>query len=219
MSTRIPLPIWQPPAGTGPGIVLVQEIFGLDDYLRKVAADLAALGYVVGVPELFHRFAPGWSSTHDQAGVEASMEVSGQLDFARAVEDVIDAMGRLGTSRTGLLGFCLGGSIAFAAASQSSPDAVVSFYGSTVPASVDLLDRVTCPIQFHFGGQDPYISRDQVRQVEDAVARHDNAEIHVQEDAGHAFHNHVAPMFHQPEAAARAWALTTDFLARTLPVR
>ncbi|GLZ33178.1 carboxymethylenebutenolidase [Lentzea sp. NBRC 105346] len=218
MSTRIPLPVWQPPAGTGPGIVLIQEIFGLDDYLRSVAADLAALGYVVGVPELFHRFSPGWCSGHDQAGVQASMEVAGKLDFEQAVADVIEAVGRLGTERTGLLGFCLGGSLAFAAAAQSSPDTVVSFYGSAVPGSVGLLSQITCPIQFHFGGQDPYITRDQVQIVEDAVAEHDNAEIHVQEDAGHAFHNHVAPMFHQPAAAARAWDLTTAFLARTLPV-
>jgi carboxymethylenebutenolidase len=53
--------------------------------------------------------------------------------------------------------------------------------------------------------------------IEEAVAAHPGAEIHVQEEAGHAFHNNVAPMFHHPEAAARAWALTTEFLRRTLP--
>lgn len=84
----VDLPVWLPADGHGPGLVLIQEIFGLDDYLSGVAVDLASLGYVVAVPELFRRFAPGWSSTHDEAGVARSMEVAGQLDPALALSDV-----------------------------------------------------------------------------------------------------------------------------------
>ncbi|GAA4553974.1 dienelactone hydrolase family protein [Amycolatopsis samaneae] len=217
------LPLWLPGSGRGPGIVLIQEIFGLDGYLASVAADLAALGYVVAVPELFWRFAPGWSSAHDEAGVAASMEVAGQFDPERGVTDVLAALAHLRAlpetgGRAGVFGFCLGGALAFTAAARADPDVAVSFYGSTVPARLGELGRITCPVQFHFGGQDPYIPREEVRKVEAAVAAHPGAEIHVQEDAGHAFHNHVAPMFHHPEAAARAWELTTAFLRRTLPV-
>ncbi|NBH05238.1 dienelactone hydrolase family protein [Amycolatopsis sp. SID8362] len=216
------LPMWHPPSGRGPGLVLIQEIFGLDDYLRSVAADLAAAGYVVAIPELFRRTAPGWSSTHDEAGVAASMEVAASFDPELGLADVLETMAHLRSlpeveSGVGLLGFCLGGSLAFAAAAEGDPDTAVSFYGSTVAASIAELSRVTCPIQFHFGGQDPYIPRSDVALVEAAVAAHPGAEIHVQEEAGHAFHNHVAPMFHHPEAAARAWTLTTEFLRRTLP--
>ena len=99
---------------------------------------------------------------------------------------------------------------------DASDDLVLRLYQETarqVPAE----QRVTCPIQFHFGGQDPYIPRSDVALVESAVAAHPGAEIHVQEEAGHAFHNNVAPMFHHPEAAARAWTLTLDFLRRSLP--
>jgi carboxymethylenebutenolidase len=218
----LPLPEWLPPAGRGPGLVLVQEIFGLDDYLRSVAADLAALGYVVVVPELFRRTSPGWSSTHDEAGVAASMEVAAAFDPALGLSDVLAAVAHLRaspavTGGVGVLGFCLGGSLAFAAAADGDPDVAVSFYGSTVAGQIAALSRVTCPIQFHFGGQDPYIPRADVAVVESAVAAHPGAEIHVQEEAGHAFHNYAAPMFHHPEAAARAWDLTTAFLRRTLP--
>jgi carboxymethylenebutenolidase len=216
------IPTWHPPAGRGPGLVLVQEIFGLDDYLRSVAADLAAAGYVVAVPELFWRTAPGWSSTHDEAGVAASMAVMASFDPALGLSDVLATVGHLRslpsvTGGVGVLGFCLGGSLAFAAAAEGDPDVAVSFYGSTVAQQIDALSRVECPIQFHFGGADPYIPRSDVAVVEAAVATHPGAEIHVQEEAGHAFHNHVAPMFHHPEAAARAWELTTEFLRRTLP--
>ncbi|WP_086837900.1 dienelactone hydrolase family protein [Amycolatopsis kentuckyensis] len=216
------LPLWLPPSGRGPGLVLIQEIFGLDDYLRSVAADLAASGYVVAVPELFWRTAPGWSSTHDEAGVAASMQVMASFDPALGLSDVLATVAHLRslpsvTGGVGALGFCLGGSLAFAAAAEGDPDVAVSFYGSTVAAQIGGLAGVDCPIQFHFGGQDPYIPRSDVAVVEAAVAAHPGAEIHVQEEAGHAFHNNVAPMFHHPEAAARAWALTTEFLRRTLP--
>ena len=216
------LPVWHPPAGRGPGLVLVQEIFGLDGYLRSVASDLATAGYVVAVPELFWRTAPGWSSTHDEAGVAASMEVAGSFDPALGLSDVLATIAHLRslpsvTGGVGVLGFCLGGSLAFAAAAEGDPDVAVSFYGSTVAEQIAALSRVECPIQFHFGGRDPYIPRSDVAVVEAAVATHPGAEIHVQEEAGHAFHNNVAPMFHHPEAAARAWDLTTEFLRRTLP--
>jgi carboxymethylenebutenolidase len=227
------LPVWLPAGGSGPGLVLIQEIFGLDDYLRSVAADLAALGYVVVVPDLFWRIRPHWSSGHDEEGLAASLKMAGQFDFVRGQSDVLAALdhlrslpevsGEYGESGesggVGVFGFCLGGSLAFAAAAQANLDVAVSFYGSAVPDGIDQLDKITCPIQFHFGGHDPYIPRDAVQRVADAVATHPGAEIHVQEEAGHAFHNHVAPMFHHPEAAASAWRLTVEFLARTMPTK
>ena len=94
----------------------------------------------------------------------------------------------------------------------------VGFYGSAVPGRVDVLAQISAPIQFHFGGNDPYIPRDRVAHVEQAVRGSQNAEIHLEEDAGHAFHNRKAPMFHRPEAAATAWRRTEDFLARHLPL-
>lgn len=227
MTTRIdragdiPLPLWLPASGTGPGLVLIQEIFGLDDYLKSVAADLAKLGYVVAVPELFHRFAPGWSSGHDEAGVGASMQVAGQMDFAQAIGDVVAAMNHLRglrevTGGVGVFGFCLGGSLAFTVAAHSDPDVAVSFYGSTVPDTAALIEQISCPIQFHFGGNDEYIPRSDVQKVVDVVEGRPNAEIHVQENAGHAFHNYQG-YFHDPAAAETAWELTENFLGRTLP--
>lgn len=218
------LPVWLPGTGSGPGLVLIQEVFGLDDYLRSVAADLAALGYVVVVPELFWRLRRHWSSTHDEQGVAASLAVVGEFDQEIGRSDVLAALAHLRampevTGGAGVFGFCLGGSLAFASAAYAAPDLAVSFYGTTVPENIGLLDEITCPIQFHFGGNDPYIPREAVRRVEAAVAAHPGAEIHIQEEAGHAFHNNVAPMFHHPEGAARAWTLTKSFLTRTLPAR
>src|SRR5690606_22425381 len=79
--------VWTPESGSGPGIVLTQEIFGVGSYIRAVAARLADAGYVVGAPDVFWRFAPGWSADHDMDGLTASMEQAGKLDPAAAIGD------------------------------------------------------------------------------------------------------------------------------------
>lgn len=221
---RFDLTVWVPAAGTGPGLLVIQEIYGVGDYIRAVASDLAELGYVVGAPDLYWRIEPGYTAPHDAAGLTRSLEMASRFDMAAGVADTIAALRHLSAlpevdGATGLVGFCFGGSVAFLAAAQSTPDAVVSFYGSAVPGSLGLLDRIGCPLLFHFGGSDPYIPRDQVRAVEEAAAQHSNVVIYVEEAAGHAFHNRAAPMFYQPEPASRAWQRTEEFLRRHLPVR
>jgi carboxymethylenebutenolidase len=221
------LPVWLPSSDSGPGLLLIQEIYGVSDYIRAVAEDLAGLGYVVGAPDLFWRLTPGYQAVHDDAGLKASLEMGARFDFEQGVADAGAALDHLAalpevTGGTGVIGFCLGGSIAYFLAARpgaAAPTAAVSFYGSAVPGSLDVLEQISVPLQFHFGGSDPFITRDQVALVEQASAGRPNVEMHVEEGAGHAFHNRKAPMFHRPEPAARAWQRTEEFLRRHLPVR
>ena len=146
-----------------------------------------------------------------------------KLDLELAVGDSIDALGALRKlpevtdGRAGVLGFCLGGTLAFQVAIEADPDVAVCYYGSGIAGALDRGGSITCPVLFHFGGQDPFIPREQVDQVAAFAASHPDMECHVQDDAGHAFDNHEAPMFHQPEPAARAWEITRDFLGRAFP--
>ncbi len=218
------MPVWLPATGAGPGLLLLQEIFGVSDYIEAVAEDLAALGYVVGAPDLFWRLKPGHRAEHDQNGLTESLELASRFDAQQGVADAAAALNHLTAlpevgGGIGVIGFCLGGSIAYFLAAQGRPDAVVSFYGAAVPGNLDALSQIQSPLQFHFGGSDPYIPRDQVARVEEAAAAHPNVEIHVEEDAGHAFHNRLAPMFHMADPAARAWQHTEEFLRRNLPIR
>jgi carboxymethylenebutenolidase len=218
------LAVWLPESGRGPGLLLIQEIFGVSDYIEAVAEDLAGLGYVVGAPDLFWRLEPGYRSAHDQDGVTRSLEIASRFDVGQGVADAATALDHLAAlsevaGGIGVVGFCLGGTIAYFVAAQAEPDVVVSFYGSGVPGNTDALDRITSPLLFVFGGSDSYIPRDQVARVEEAVAGKSNAAIHVEEDAGHAFHNRMSDMFHMPEPAARAWQRTEEFLDRHLPAR
>ena len=216
------LHLWIPAAGHGPGILLIQEIFGVGAYIRAVAERLCALGYVVGAPDVFWRFAPGWAADHDDAGLQASLAQVQRLDPALAVADCAAALERLAAlpeveGRPGVVGFCLGGTLAWGVAAAAAPSCCVSYYGSGVPAMLDLADRVACPALLHFGGRDPYIPLESVRAVQGALAGRPGVAVNV-EDAGHAFDNHCSALFYDPAAAAAAWAKTAAFLAERLPV-
>ena len=212
-----------PESGSGPGIVVIQEIFGVGDYIKESTDRLAALGYVALAPDLYWRIEPGIALEHDEAGLGKAFETMQKLDQELAVRDSIDALKalrelpELTDTRAGVLGFCLGGTLAFQVAIQGDPDVAVCYYGSGIAGALDQADAISCPVLFHFGGQDQYIPREDIDRVCAYANSHPDLECHVQEDAGHAFDNHDAPMFHQPEAAARAWEVTKAFLARRFP--
>jgi carboxymethylenebutenolidase len=219
---EMPMHLWLPEAGHGPGILLLQEIFGVGSYIRAVGERLADAGYVVGAPEVFWRFAPGWAADHDEAGLAASLEQAGKLDPEQAVADGVTACAHLSgldqvTGTPGVLGFCLGGTLAFGVAVADDPAVCVSYYGSGVPAMADRLDDVSCPTLFHFGRDDAYIPTAGVEALAEAIGRRAGFVLNV-EAAGHAFDNHDSPMFHDESAARAAWSKTVAFFAEHLPV-
>ncbi|MGW4423450.1 dienelactone hydrolase family protein [Streptosporangium sp. NPDC004631] len=211
------LHLWLPESGGGPVVLLIQEIFGVGAYIRSVAEDLAGLGYVVGAPDLFWRIQPNWVSGHDEDGVASSMRTAAAFDLPQGVADSAMALAHLralpeARGGAGVVGFCLGGSVGYLLAATVEADAVLSFYGSAVPGATGLMDEITCPLLLVFGGSDPFIPRDQVARVEQAAAGRPNVEVYVAERAGHAFLNHEAPQFHDPQAAPVAWRRTVEFL-------
>ena len=154
--------VWVPDAGHGPGILLIQEIFGVGPYIVAVAERLADAGYVVGAPDVFWRFAPNWVTGHDEEGLAASMGQVGNLNFDQAIQDCVVAIDHLAglpevdaSQRPGVLGFCLGGTLGFAVAIADSPSVCVSYYGSGVPSMIAAIDEVQCPTLFHFGVPTP----------------------------------------------------------------
>ena len=138
---------------------------------------LAEAGYVVAAPDLFWRFAPGWRADHDEAGLQASFEQVGRFDFAQGTADAVAALIALGdlpdvAGRPGVLGFCLGGTIAWAVAAAGDPSCCVSYYGSGVPGMLGLADDVRCPVLFHFGDEDGYIPAEGIEAVNELIGTH-----------------------------------------------
>jgi carboxymethylenebutenolidase len=211
-----------PESAEGPGVLVLMEIFGVGPYIRRATERLAELGYVALAPDLYRRIAPGLELGHDQEGLAKAMEAVQRLDFEGAVEDTAAALTALrerpevGGRPAGVLGFCLGGSLAYFAAAASDPAAAVCYYGSAIPDALDRADRIDCPVLFHFGAEDGYIPREAAERVCTVAEQRPGWECHIQPDGGHAFDNHESEMFSRPEAAARAWEITREFLARNL---
>lgn len=202
----------------GHGILLLQEVFGVGEYIRDVAESLTGLGYAVLAPDLYWRQERGVVFGHGEEDLTKASEFAAAFEWDKGLTDCGAALEHLRglpevTGDVAVLGFSFGGTLAFQTAAAYEPDLCVSFYGSGVPTSLDLADKITCPTLFVFGGSDPYIPREAVSEVEKVAAGRDNYEVHVFEEAGHAFHNHASEMFHDAQAAAAAWALTVDFLA------
>jgi carboxymethylenebutenolidase len=210
-----------PESGRGPGMLVLMEIFGVGVYIREAADRLAALGYVALAPDLYRRTRPGAEYAHDDAGLQAAFAAMGELDVPGAIADAIIALEHLRTlpqtgGRAGVLGFCLGGMLAFGVAQGADPATAVCYYGSGVSDMVQDSASISCPVLFQFGGEDAYIPREQAEQVAAAAETRDGWECHIHDDGGHAFDNWDAPRFSRPEPAKRAWGQTTDFLRRTL---
>lgn len=218
---RFDLHVWTPETGSGPGLLLIQEIFGVGPYIKAVAERLAADGYVVGAPDVFWRIQPGWESDHSDDGLAASMGVVQQFDPVKGAADSVAALNRLAelpevTGVPGVIGFCLGGTLAHLVGAEADPSVVVSYYGTGVAGTIDRFADISCPALYQFGGNDPYLPRADVDAVVAAVADRPNVEVNVY-DAGHAFDNHEAPRFYDAEPAAAAWARTVAFLGEHLP--
>ncbi|MFZ0668207.1 MAG: dienelactone hydrolase family protein [Acidimicrobiales bacterium] len=213
--------VWAPSTGKGAGILLLQEIFGVGSYLRAVAERLCEVGYTVLAPDLFWRIEKGVALDHDADGLKRGIELVSQFDFALGLKDCEAALAHLRTlpetdGHAGVVGFCLGGRIAYSVATQYAPDVAVSYYGSGISDALDEAATLECPILFHFGDDDAYIPIDQVTKVKDALASRPNVGFHVY-SAGHAFDNHEAPIFYQREAAEEAWGRTLAFLEKEMP--
>jgi carboxymethylenebutenolidase len=212
-----------PETGGGPGVLVLMEIFGIGTYIRGATDRLAEHGYVAMAPDLYRRTRPGAEFGRGEEGLRAAGAALAELDIPGAIEDAATALTALGDlpqvrGGTGAMGFCLGGTLGFGLAIAADPETLVAYYGSGIPDMLDDAGQIRCPVLMHFGARDPYIPLEQAERVAELASTRPGWEVHIQPDGGHAFDNWDNPLFHQPAPAARAWALTLDFLQRTLPV-
>jgi carboxymethylenebutenolidase len=213
-----------PTSGSGPGILLIQEIGGVNEYIRAVAQRLAELGYVVLAPDAFWRVQPNFAvESFTDANLTAAIGVSSQFDPVQGLADFGAALEHLRElpecdGGVGVVGFCFGGTFAFLMAAEYELDVAVSYYGSGVAGAVDRASDIECPLLMHFGGSDPYIPETDIEAIRTATASMPKIELLVQPDAGHAFDNHLSENFWNADAAGQAWTRTTAFLAEHLPI-
>jgi carboxymethylenebutenolidase len=219
----MPARLWLPPAGRGPALLLLQEIFGVSAYIERRGADLAEAGYVVLAPELYWRLDATPIDESAPGAIEVAMGRAQQLDWPTTVRDAVAALHHLKargevSGGTGVIGFCFGGGLAFNVAAVDDVDVLVSYYGSALPGLLDLVPQVTAPSLHHFGTADAYLDADTVARIRTAVTGGPSVvEFEMYEGANHAFDNDLF-VLHHPAASKLAWERTLAFLGRELPV-
>jgi len=194
------------------GVVVIQEIFGVNQHIREVADGYAAAGYAAIAPQLFDRVEPGielgYEEPHLTRGIELAFQ---QLDHADALRDLqaaVNAAGRYG--RVGVVGYCFGGLLAWRAACDlEGVAAAVAYYGGGVAREAERAPR--CPVMMHFGERDAHIPLEDVEKVR---AAQPEAQIHVY-SADHGF-NCDRRGSYDADSAAEAKSRTLAFLAEQL---
>jgi len=209
-----------PPAGRGPGLVLFQEIFGVNEHIRAVAEQYALDGFVVLAPDVFWRQAPkvelGYDGEDRQraiglmqgyAGPGALADIGASVAALRARPEVAGA-------KVGAFGYCMGGRLAYLAAATAGVDAAVAFYGGGIHTQLDRAAAIHCPIQFHYAEQDDNIPLAAVDSVREAL-KGKPAEVFVYPGAHHGFNCWARASYHAASAAL-AHGRALEFFAATL---
>ena len=194
-----------PETGSGPGIVLLQEIFGVNRSMRDVADYYAEEGYVVIAPDLFWRIEPGIELGYSEAEVRQARAYKQQFDVDQSLDDIAAAVAALRampecTGKVGALGFCLGGRLAYLTAARGAVDCAVGYYGGGIDQSLAEAARIACPMALHFGTEDTSIPMDAVARIQDALAGRDDVEIYIYPGAGHGFAAKPRASYDKPSA-------------------
>lgn len=191
------------------GIVIVQEIFGVTDHIRRVTDQYAALGYLAIAASLFDRVEPG--IVLDYSDIDRGREIMLGLDLDETVMDVaaaVDAARPAG--KVAAIGYCWGGAIADLAACRTNLDAAVSYYGRMTVEWLD--EQPRCPVMYHYGAEDALIPPELVEQIS---AGREGHPVFLYQNAGHGFNCDERADF-SPESAQLALERTLEFLGEHL---
>lgn len=202
-----------------PGLLILQEIFGVNDHIKSVAERYAREGYVTFAPDLFHRQEPGHIGTYADYG--PSIQLAMKYGAAQSEADVRAAADYLGqhpavNGRLGCLGFCMGGRLSFVANGVVKLDAAVSFYGNIAPDKLSYAPNLSGPMMLIWAGKDQHIPRESQQKTVEKLRELGKAFINVEfSEQNHGFFCDARSDY-DAGAARQAWALTTAFLATHL---
>ncbi|MGE0733862.1 MAG: dienelactone hydrolase family protein [Alphaproteobacteria bacterium] len=195
----------KPAEGSGPGVVLCQEIFGVNAHIRHLADLYAEEGYVVIAPDLFWRLKPGVELAGTDADMPEAFGYYQKFDVGKGVEDIAAAVKALRAmpeckGKVGAIGFCLGGKLAYLAAAHAGVDCAVSYYGVGIENDLDVAKTIAGPMVLHFAGEDKFVPPAAVEKIRAAFAGRDDVEIYAYPGCDHAFNNPGRASFNKPAA-------------------
>jgi len=200
-----------PEGGRGPGVVVIQEWWGLVPHIKDVADRFAAAGFVALAPDLYHGDV---ARSPDEAGkmMMALNIAQTERDLRGAVQHLLDHEATEG-DRVGTVGFCMGGQLSLYAASKNERiGACVVFYGIHPKVEPDF-DNLRAPVLGLFAEKDSFVTPEVVHKLEEKLREHGKeVETHIYPGTDHAFFNDTRPEVYSPQNAETAWRRTVDFL-------
>lgn len=182
-----------PASGSGPGVVIGQEIFGVNANMRAVADRYAEEGYVALVPDLFWRIQPGVDLGYSEEEFAQAFALMQKLDQNQAVDDIaasIDALRQrpeVTHARIGFVGFCLGGRLAYMTAARTDVACAVGYYGVFIENLLDEAPNIKGRLVLHFAEQDRFAGKDAIETIFPVLGKLPKAELYRYPGVDHAF--------------------------------
>ena len=210
-----------PSAGAGPGIVVLQEIFGVNRYMRDVCDWYAARGFVALCPDLFWRQEPGVQLTDkSEAEWQKAFALYSGLDEAKAVDDSAAAMKFLRAhpacnGKVGAVGFCLGGNLAYLLSVRYKADCAAGYYGVSIEKSLAEAKNLSSPLMLHLAGKDKFCPPEAQAKIHETLDSNPLVTLHDYPDQDHAF-GRPGGEHYDPAAAELANLRTLEFFVRNL---
>lgn len=216
-SAYLAAPSTQPRAG----IVLIQEVLGVNSVMRQTADDFAKAGYLVLVPDLYWRLEPNVQlDPEDERQWTKAFELLGSFDLNSGIEDLKATLSFLrqypsSTGKVGSVGFCLGGKLAYFMATRTDADANVSYYGVDIDQSLAEATKIQKPLILHMGENDEYVSPSAQATIQQGLKDNPLVTIYRYAGVSHGF-SRVGSSAYRPESAELAGDRTLAFLKQHL---
>ena len=211
----------KPDSGAGPGVVVIQEIFGVNQVMRDVCDWLAGEGYVALCPDLFWRLEPGVELTdRTEAEWKRAFELMQAFDRDAGIRDIqssIDALRAMEgvNGKVGAVGYCLGGHLAFLTACRTDCDAAAGYYGVNIPAVIEEAAQIKKPLILHVAGKDQFVDAAAQKAMHDALDGHQHVTLYDYPEDDHAFARPGGEHFNA-DSARTANARTLDLFRSNL---
>ena len=197
----------RPKAASAPAVVVIQEIFGVNQVMREITDGLAGQGYLAICPDLFWRLEPGVDITDkSEAEWKKALALMNAFDVDQGVKDIAATIATIRkdpgcSGKVGAVGFCLGGQLAFLTATRTDADASVSYYGVGLENRVAEAEKLTQPLMLHIAEEDQFVPKAAQAVIVQALKDHPSVEIFTYPGCDHAFARPGGEHF--DEAAAR----------------
>ena len=210
-----------PASQRGSGIIVIQEIFGVNAAMRTICDDLAAKGYLAVCPDLFWRQHPGVQLTDKTpAEWDRAFELYKGFDVEAGVRDLLATLAHIRamkgcSGKVGAVGYCLGGKLAYLMAARSDVDATAAYYGGGIDELLDEVHDIRTPLMMHFGALDKFINAQVREKILTAIKKNPAIEAYVYEGADHAFARPNGQNYNK-QAADLANSRTAEFFAKNL---